>query len=201
MSDRGGCSTTARDVSQRRRLATAAVAVLAFAGCAQPAGEEGALSAVTHATATVEVTVADRAGVDGWLADQRGKVVLVDFWAPWCRPCMEQLPHTFDLARASGDKLAVATVCMEDPEDREKIAKTLAARGAKQGDPLQHFLCEEGGGSAGMEALEIPGGALPVYRIYDRSGKLQREFALDLSAEKQFTSEDVATAVETLLAK
>jgi peroxiredoxin len=32
------------------------------------------------------------------LSDQRGKVVLLDFWATWCHPCQITLPHTQELA-------------------------------------------------------------------------------------------------------
>jgi thiol-disulfide isomerase/thioredoxin len=31
------------------------------------------------------------------LAELRGKVVLVEFWATWCRPCLEMLPRLRDL--------------------------------------------------------------------------------------------------------
>jgi thiol-disulfide isomerase/thioredoxin len=33
------------------------------------------------------------------LADERGKVVLIDFWATWCNPCVATIPHAVDLYR------------------------------------------------------------------------------------------------------
>ncbi len=91
------------------------------------------------------------------------------------------------------------TLCFDDPSRTEQAQKILAAKG---GDPRgTHFISKQGGSSAAMDAFEITGGALPHYKLYDRTGKLRRTFALDPTAEKQFTHDDVSAAVAELLAE
>ncbi|WP_410968890.1 TlpA disulfide reductase family protein, partial [Salmonella sp. SAL4444] len=44
--------------------------------------------------------------------DMKGKVVLVDFYATWCGPCMAAIPHTNELLKKYKDKgLVVVGVC------------------------------------------------------------------------------------------
>jgi thiol-disulfide isomerase/thioredoxin len=143
----------------------------------------------------VNVEVVDRARYDTLLAERRGKVVLVDFWASWCGPCLAQLPHTVELARKHGDKLAVVTVSMDDPDDTAGIKLKLSERGATE----TLNLVSRDTGPRGMEAFEIDGGSLPHYKLYDRAGKLRQTFGADPSAEKQFTVEDIAAAVKSLI--
>ncbi|HWD40366.1 MAG TPA: TlpA disulfide reductase family protein, partial [Fimbriimonas sp.] len=51
-------------------------------------------------------------------ADYRGKVVVLDFWATWCGPCMQAFPHTSSIARKYRDKgVVVLAVDVGDPVD------------------------------------------------------------------------------------
>jgi hypothetical protein len=61
--------------------------------------------------------------------------------------------------------------------------------------------CKSGTSSESFDAFEIASGALPHYKLYDRTGKLRRTFELDPSAKKQFTPADIDAAVTELLAE
>ena len=50
---------------------------------------------------------------------QANKPVLVDFWAPWCRPCLMVAPVLEELAKEYGDKVTIAKV---DVDKNPKIA-------------------------------------------------------------------------------
>jgi peroxiredoxin len=60
------------------------------------------------------------------LDDLQGKVVLLDFWATWCAPCREALPHMKDISKKfQGQPLVVLSVSLDDDEQKWKefIAK------------------------------------------------------------------------------
>jgi thiol-disulfide isomerase/thioredoxin len=49
------------------------------------------------------------------LSSYRGKVVLLDFWATWCVPCREEIPHFVELQQRYGDRgLQIIGVSMDD---------------------------------------------------------------------------------------
>jgi peroxiredoxin len=49
------------------------------------------------------------------LSSYRGKVVLLDFWATWCDPCRDEIPHFVDLQNKYGSQgLQIIGVSMDD---------------------------------------------------------------------------------------
>ncbi len=49
-----------------------------------------------------DFTVTDLQGKKLALSDYRGKVVLLDFWATWCAPCLQEIPHFIDMQQKLG---------------------------------------------------------------------------------------------------
>ena len=130
------------------------------------------------------------------LKSAKGKVVLVDFWATYCRPCRQQFPHTVELHNKLADQgLVVLSMSCDDEENHEAALKFLTKSQAR----FTNLRSAPGASDETFNAYDIDSGALPHYKLYDRKGKLRQTFALDPAAKKQFTSEDVQAKVEELL--
>ena len=50
------------------------------------------------------------------LANYRGKVVLLNFWATWCQPCLVELPSLLQLHRDQPNLVILAVSIDEDPD-------------------------------------------------------------------------------------
>ncbi|MGH9966216.1 MAG: redoxin domain-containing protein [Pyrinomonadaceae bacterium] len=57
------------------------------------------------------------------LADYRGKVLVLDFYATWCAPCRKSIPHLVELQQGTGAQgLQVIGLNVGGPDDRVKVA-------------------------------------------------------------------------------
>jgi len=63
------------------------------------------------------------------LAEHRGKVVVLEFWATWCGPCVQAIPHMNQLVAAFADEPVVFLALSE--EDEEHLEEFLERRPMK----------------------------------------------------------------------
>lgn len=183
-----------RDASSRTRARSVPVsaatkfgaALLALCGFLLGAGaaQGGELKPWTGG-ATPALELRDPAGKLHKLADYRGKVVVVNFWATWCPPCREEMPSMQALrTELAGKGFEVLAVNLMESE--EKIA---AFRDSELIDlPV---LMDRDGAAAKRWKVSM----LPVSYIIDRKGAIRYQ----LVGEATWTGPKVAPLIERLL--
>jgi thiol-disulfide isomerase/thioredoxin len=121
-----------------------------------------------------EVVTADGQRVS--LDDFKGKVVLLDFWATWCGPCREALPHMKDIAKKfQGQPLVILSVSLDD--NQEKWKEFVAKNG-------MNWLQYRDGGFTGPISTLFEVRAIPHTFSIDADGVLQDEQIGDASEGK-----------------
>lgn len=91
-------------------------------------------------------------------------VVVVEFWATWCPPCVESIPHLSSLQKKYGDKVAIIGVTAEDPATVKPFVK-------KKGDKMNYRVVIDDDGKTAAGYME-PYGArgIPHAFIVNREG-------------------------------
>lgn len=95
-----------------------AVAVgVGLLGCGSDRPAAGGRAEVTVDEVRAEVLA-------GVLAEQKGKVVVADFWATWCVPCVKNFPHLVELhEKYAGKGLVCVGVSMDKQGPAEEYTK------------------------------------------------------------------------------
>ena len=107
--------------------------------------------------------------------DLQGKVVLLDFWATWCAPCREEMPHIRNVAKKfQGQPLVVLSVSLDDDEEKWKAYITKNEMTWPQ---------YRDGGFKGPVAKMFGVTAIPHTFTIDTDGVLQEEHVGDASIE------------------
>ncbi|KAA3611106.1 MAG: TlpA family protein disulfide reductase [Calditrichaeota bacterium] len=67
-------------------------------------------------------TLQDVDGKKVSLADYKGKVVFLNFWATWCGPCRAEIPHFVELVdKYESEGFAILGISVDSPNDHKKI--------------------------------------------------------------------------------
>jgi peroxiredoxin len=101
---------------------------LALAALVVAGGSAGA--AVTPSAGAPDFTLPRLNGANLRLQEQRGQVVMVNFWATWCGPCRVEMPHLsrlYEKYRASGFTVLAVNID-EDPLKAANLATQLGMR-------------------------------------------------------------------------
>jgi len=96
-------------VWKRKGFIGTLAALLLFTGCDRGShpGQVG--------TVAPTFTVTDSARTVS-LADYKGKVVILNFWASWCAPCLEEFPSLIQLQRKMPNVVVLAVSFNDDPD-------------------------------------------------------------------------------------
>lgn len=119
--------------------------------------------------------------VDKWVKGkevksfEKGKIYVVEFWATWCGPCIQSIPHLTELARANKDVTFIAVAASEQMEKdgKDKRLDKLKAFVTKQGSAMDYTVAFDPDRKMGTPWLKASGQTgIPASFIVDGEGKI-----------------------------
>ena len=111
-----------------------------------------------------ELSLKDLSGAKHSIADYRGKVLVLNFWATWCGPCREDLPKLYAVEEQYASKGVVfIEASLDEKRDEKKIPGFLAKERVE-------FPVWVGASANTLKKLDL-GKIIPATLIIDREGK------------------------------
>lgn len=125
------------------------------------------VESVSPGNPAVPFTITNRYGQPVSMEDFIGKYVLLDFWASWCIPCLDEFPHMQKLY-GEFDREDFEIVAISIGEDSLRWRQTIE----RFENPWPQLYAGEGFEQETFKAYQ--GGGIPFYILVDRSGNIER---------------------------
>lgn len=113
-----------------------------------------------------EIAIADLDGNESKVSDLKGKALYIDFWASWCKPCCEEIPHLEKLVQELGDDPDVRCISISIDEDLDSWKKRLE----QENPSWPQYIATAEGQEAIAGKYQIS--SIPRFILLDRNGKI-----------------------------
>ncbi len=124
--------------------------------------------------AAPQITAAKWIGQAQDLASLRGNVVVVDFWATWCGPCMRAIPHNVEIVKQYADEGVVLIGVHDARHGWDKAAETVDTKNINYPVALDmSALGEDPKSSSGVSTIAWNVRFWPTYFVTDKHGRVR----------------------------
>jgi len=168
------------NVNLQRIAPIVMLAAVTMTGCNQetsaPVGP-ATTKAATAAPAPVSFTLPDLEGKEQASAQWHGRVVVLNFWAPWCPPCRKEIPDLIALQQKYAAKgVTVVGITVDTVDNAQNFVDTL--------DINYPILIGEDKGIALAQSLGNTVGVLPYTVVLDRQGRVAYTHRSEITLEQ-----------------
>lgn len=144
------------------------------------------LKEFTENRPTPPLQLDDRHGKTHTLVDYEGKVVMVNFWAGWCHPCLQEIPELIRLAEILAERpfVILAVNVGEDPRKLPGFVKKME----------EHMIVLLDTESEAFKRWE--GIGLPSTFLLDGSGRIRYEAYGPVNWDAEFIVDEITALME-----
>ena len=131
----------------------------------------------TAVAALMQVSMKDSAGKQRKMSEWQGKVLVLNFWATWCPPCVAEMPELVELqTEVAGNNVQIIGIGIDSPSNIQQFSEKLQ---------ISYPLLV-----AGMQGTELSrqfgnqGGGLPFTVLIGSDGKVRQTYLGRLDMKK-----------------
>ncbi|HEV3136316.1 MAG TPA: TlpA disulfide reductase family protein, partial [Pirellulales bacterium] len=167
----------------------------------QPVGASSTAANPVQSPGDVQLSIVSFEDIHDRIAQNRGRVVVMDAWSTSCPPCMKEFHNLVELHKKYGPE---RVACISLSFDYEGLGKP-----EEQQDRVLQFLRQQGATFENLMSNEESDvlyrkfklAAVPAVFVYDRAGQLRKRFDNEQAKSKAeaFTYEQVKQLVAKLL--